>query len=132
MPIIKELMEKGYVSGRVRIGIQFLDNANAIQSWKSEDKNKDKKLPKELEDHGVLVVTIAADSDLKNTAMKDGDWILRMNGKDVKDYDSINAAIDGLKGGDSVKCRCARIRDDGTVEQFDIEFTLLEDQSGDY
>ncbi|MBR5722610.1 MAG: trypsin-like peptidase domain-containing protein, partial [Oscillospiraceae bacterium] len=26
LPILQELMEKGYVSGRVRIGIQFLDN----------------------------------------------------------------------------------------------------------
>lgn len=132
MPIIQELMEKGYVSGRVRIGIQFLDNVNAMQSWKSDEDNKDRKFPKELEGHGVLVVTIADDSDLKNTAMKDGDWILKMNGKEVKDYDSINAAIEGLKGGDSVKCACARILDDGTVEHFDIEFTLLEDQSGDY
>jgi serine protease Do len=30
LPIIQELMEKGYVSGRVRIGIQFLDNVNEM------------------------------------------------------------------------------------------------------
>ena len=30
----KELMEQGYISGRVRIGIQFLENANALENAK--------------------------------------------------------------------------------------------------
>ena len=128
LPIIQELMEKGYVSGRVRIGIQFLDNVNA-----HAEAEKDKvTLPKELDGHGIQVVSISQDSDLKNTVMEDGDWILTMNGTEVSDYDSINQAISGLVGGDSVHCRCGRVQDDGTLKTFEIDFTLIEDQSGEY
>ena len=127
MPILKELMEKGYVSGRVRIGIQFYENELAHQQLEEGET-----LPKELDGHGILIMAIADDSDLKNTILKEGDWILAMNGKEVSDYDSVNEAIEGCVGGDSVHCRCARILDDGKVETFEIDFRLLEDQSGEY
>ena len=80
----------------------------------------------------IQVVSISQDSDLKNTVMEDGDWILTMNGTEVSDYDSINQAISGLVGGDSVHCRCGRVQDDGTLKTFEIDFTLIEDQSGEY
>lgn len=128
MPIIKELMEQGYVSGRVRIGIQFLGNEPAHDQAKEDGQT----LPKELDGCGILVLGIADDSDLKNTVFEEGNWILAMNGKEVFDYDSVNEAIEGCVGGDSVHCRCGRILDNGKLETFEIDFRLLEDQSGDY
>lgn len=128
MPILKELMEQGYVSGRVRIGIQFLENANAHANAEANDIT----LPDALDGIGVQIVSVSDDSDLKNTVLQEGDWILTMNGKEISDYDSINIAIEGLVGGDSVHCRCARVQEDGTLKTFEIDFRLLEDQSGDY
>lgn len=128
LPIIKELMTQGYVSGRVRIGISFLENENAQQKALSEGV----KLPKQLEGQGIQIISVSDDSDLKNTILKENDWILTMNGKKVSDYDSINEAIEGLGAGDSVHCRCARLKDDGTLDTFEIDFRLLEDQSGEY
>lgn len=128
LPIITELMQQGYVSGRVRIGIQFLENDNALL----EAQSKNITLPKQLEGHGIQVVSVSEDSDLKKTIFKDGDWILTMNGKEVNDYDSINIAIEGLGAGDAVHCKCARVKEDGTLEKFEIDFRLLEDQSGEY
>lgn len=128
LPIITELMTQGYVSGRVRIGISFLENDNAQQKALSEGKT----LPKQLEGQGIQIIGISDDSDLKKTILKENDWILTMNGKQLSDYDSINAAIEGLSAGDSVHCRCARVKDDGTLETFEIDFRLLEDQSGEY
>ena len=128
LPILQELMEKGYVSGRVRIGIQFLDNKHAHE----EAEKAGTKLPAELDENGIQVLSVSEDSDLKNTAMQDNDWILTMNGHDISDYDSINQAISGLVGGDSVHCRCGRVLEDGTLKTFEIDFTLLEDQSGEY
>ena len=128
MPILTELMEQGYVSGRVRIGIQFLSNSDAHNELEEDGK----KLPKELDGHGILVMAIADDSDLKNTIMKDGDWILTMNGKNVTDYDSVNEAIAGCVGGDSVHCRCGHVEESGKLKTYEIDFRLLEDQSGDY
>lgn len=128
MPIIQELMEQGYVSGRVRIGIQFLENENALQNAEANGVE----IPAALHGIGVQVMGISDDSDLKNTVLEEGDWILSMNGKEVSDYDSLNRAIEGLSAGDSVHCRCARIQEDGSLKTFELDFRLLEDQSGDY
>ena len=128
LPILTELMEKGYVGGRVRIGIQFYDNDQACSAAAADGKT----VPKELEGKGVLVMRVDEDSDLSKTSFKPGDWILEMNGKAVTDYDSINEAIEGCGAGDTVHCRCARILDDGSVKKFEIDFRLMEDQSGDY
>ena len=102
------------------------DQAQAIASADG------KTVPKELQGKGVLVMRVDSDSDLAKTDFRAGDWILEMNGKAVEDYDSINAAIEGCGAGDTVHCRCARILDDGSVKTFEIDFSLLEDQSGDY
>ena len=96
LPILQELMEKGYVSGRVRIGIQFLDNEHAHE----EAEKAEQTLPAELNEIGIQIISVSEDSDLKNTALQDKDWILTMNGQDVSDYDSINQAISGKFGGE--------------------------------
>ena len=128
LPIIQELMEKGYVSGRVRIGITIHPNSYV---WE-QAKNSGKELPPELNGRGVQVISISDDSDLLNTPFKVNDWILTMNGQDVIDYDTIYAVTSGLGGGDSVHCRCGHIEEDGTLTTFEIDFALIEDQSGEY
>ncbi|MBR4200527.1 MAG: trypsin-like peptidase domain-containing protein, partial [Oscillospiraceae bacterium] len=128
VPIIQELMEQGYVSGRVRIGIQFLDNLNAHSTAEANGK----KLPESLNGIGIQIVSISDDSDLRNTELKSGDWLLTMNGKEIVDYDTVNRALEGLEADDVVHCRCARVREDGTLKTFEIDFRLLEDQSGEF
>ncbi|MBQ8920668.1 MAG: trypsin-like peptidase domain-containing protein [Oscillospiraceae bacterium] len=128
MPILKELMEKGYISGRVRVGISFLDHKSAMQQAETDGIT----LPDAVKDHGILVMNIDEDSDLNNTPIKVGDWILTMNGKEITDYDDVKAALNGAAAGDRVHCRCGRVQEDGTLKTFEIDFRLLEDQSGDY
>ncbi|MBR5371344.1 MAG: trypsin-like peptidase domain-containing protein [Oscillospiraceae bacterium] len=128
LPILTELMEKGYVSGRVRIGIQFLSNANAQAKAKEEEQ----KFPTELVGVGILVMSITEDSDLNRTALQPGDYIITVEGRQVTDYDDVNDALEGKIGGDYVHCRCARIDETGKVKYFEIDFRLLEDQSGDF
>jgi len=128
LPILKELMEKGYVSGRVRIGIKFLSNANAQKQYKSEEKE----VPAMVKGTGILIMSIEEDSDLTRTDLQAGDWVLTVEGKQVKDYDDVNEALEGKVGGDTVHCRCGRIEEDGRFRTFEIDFVLLEDQSGDY
>jgi len=128
MPIIKELMEKGYISGRVRVGISFLDHSRAMQQAEQDGIT----LPETVKDHGILVLRIDADSDVNNTPLKIGDWILTMNGTEINDYDDVKVALNGAGAGDRVHCRCGRVQEDGTLKTFEIDFRLLEDQSGDY
>lgn len=134
LPILTELMEQGYVSGRVRVGISFLSNADAINALKQEAaaEGKEFSVPRELNGVGVRVMTIADDSDLKHTIFREGDWIIRMNSKPVDDYDTLNEALEGKRGGDSVHCHCGRIGEDGKLSTFEVDFRLLEDQSGEY
>ena len=112
----------------MRIGIQFLENDVAHENAAANGTT----LPAALDGIGVQIVSIAEDSDLRNTIMKENDWILSMNGKEVSDYDSINAAISGLGAGDSVHCRCASIQKDGKLKTYEIDFRLLDDKSGEY
>ncbi len=125
MPILKELMEQGYVSGRVRMGIRFVEHAVAVRSSETE-------LPDILRDSGIHVLKIDEDSDIMNTEMQPGDWILNMNGKPVTNNDSITEAIQGCKAGDKVHCHCCRIMEDGSVYTFEVDVMLMEDHSGDY
>ena len=128
MPILTELTEQGYVSGRVRIGIRFQENAVAQQEAAANQKT----LPDALNGRGLKIIEIDEDSDLNNTAIQPEDWILTMNGKDVSDYDSVNQIIGELSAGDQVHCSCGRIAEDGTLRTFEIDFRLLEDRSGNY
>ena len=128
LPILKELMEKGFISGRFRIGISFYDNVKALAIWGEEGKT----VPDELKGHGILIISYAEDSDLNNTALRAQDWILTMEGQEVTCLDDIYDALKGKEGGDSVHCRCARVEENGTVSTFEIDFTLLEDKSGEF
>ncbi len=128
MPILKELMEQGYVGGRVRVGISFLDHERALRQAEADGIT----LPEGVKSRGILVLKIDEDSDLNNTPLKIGDWILTMNGQDIRDYDDVFKAFQGYAAGDRVHCRCGRVLEDGTFKTFEIDFRLLSDQSGDY
>ncbi len=125
LPIITELVEKGYVGGRVRIGIQFYENAIA-------NKMAEGDLPLELQTIGILVTDIDPDSTLNDTIFKINDWIVEVEGQPVYDYDTLSAAIEGKRANESVHLRCAHVNEDGSVEYYNVDFTLLEDRSGNY
>jgi serine protease Do len=129
-PIIEELITKGYVSGRVRIGITFYESyANYMNIMFEEEFGFE--IPKELE-NALWIKEISKDCDISNTELKANDFILEMNGLPISNYDGIEAAIDGLVGGDTVTAKCARVSDNGEISYFDITFKLMEDTSGNY
>jgi len=129
-PIIEELISKGYISGRVKIGITFYTSYAGYTSVMFEEEHGFE-LPKELE-NALWIEEISKDCDISNTELKPDDFIVEINGITVTDYESIELAIDGKVGGDKVTAKCARVADDGKVTYFDIEFKLMEDKSGDY
>lgn len=130
VPIIEELITQGYVSGRVKIGITFYSGGiDYTKMLFSTEYNM--VLPEELEE-SIWVSDISKDCDIANTKLRKDDFIVSVNGVKVSDYDDLNAAIDGLKGGDTVKAVCARVDDHGNVTYFDIEFKLMTDTSGDF
>ncbi len=125
LPILKDIIQNGYVSGRVRVGIQFYDAYDVEDATGLE-------LPKELQGVGVYITALDEDAPISKTALVAGDFIVKMNGEKITDYDSLNVALEGVKAGDTVKATCAHINEDGTVSYYDIAFAVLADTSGNY
>ncbi len=89
-PIIEEIMEKGYVSGRAKLGITgtTVDSVTA----------KYYKVPE-----GVQIVSIDSDSDLLNTEAKVGDIIIGYNGEEIANMEELQTALTQNDPGDKVK-----------------------------
>ena len=127
--VVKELIENGYVSGRVRIGITFSAAASEAAQQEFQDKFK-KPMPDELK-NSVWIAEVSEECDIHNTQLRAGDFILSMQDKPVRDYDSLIEATDGCRGGDRVTAHCARY-ENGKITYFDISFKLEEDRSGNF
>ena len=129
LPIVQELIENGYVSGRYRIGIVFMSTESTYAAEDFQEKFGTE-LPPELE-HCLWITEISEDCDISHTELRADDFIISMNGHKVTDYDSVLEVLDGFKGGDTVTARCAKF-DKGRISYYDIEFKLEEDKSGNY
>lgn len=130
LPIIEQLIDTGYVSGRFRIGIQLID-------MDSEDKILliENEIGFELPDgfEGVYIDSISEDCDIFNTELKAGDFITEIDGTPVKTYDELYNNISRKYGaGDTVPAKCANVEKNGKVTYYDIEFKLMEDTSGNF
>ena len=130
LPIIEELIDKGYIEGRFRIGVSLIDTSTeskraAIKQELGYDIPKDFK--------GIYVGKISDDSDIKNTSMKVGDFFTEVNGKTVTTYSEFYDTISSqYTVGDKVPATCAHIDKNGEITYYHIEFGLIEDKSGDY
>ncbi len=129
LPIIEELMGQGYVSGRFRIGITFMEAETEYSKYYFETEY-DFPMPEELT--GLWISEISEDCDIANTELAVNDFILSMNGVPVANYDEVIEVLDGFKGGDTVTADCARLEENGDITYFTIEFKLEEDTSGNF
>lgn len=129
-PIIKELINNGFISGRFRIGITLKDMSSDAKR-ESIEKDLGFELPEEFE--GIYISTISKDCDIYNTALKPGDFITAINGTPVKTYDELYETISASYGAnDLVPATCAHVDKNGKVTTYEIKFRLMEDTSGNY
>lgn len=130
LPIIEQLIDTGYVSGRFRIGIQLIDMDSEEKVMLIENEIGFE-LPDDFE--GIYINSISEDCDIFNTDLKAGDFITEIDGTPVKTYDELYNNISSKYGaGDTVPAKCANVQENGKVTYYDIEFKLMEDTSGDY
>ena len=122
-PVIEELIANGYISGRFKVGISFYE----ITEAQSEATG----LPQ-----GLLIDTMDENCDISQSGLQRQDIIVELEGERVTDYDTFMAAIEGHhKGaGDKVHAKAVRVDENDTskYETIYIEFTLVEDTSGNY
>ena len=124
-PIVEELIKNGYISGRYKIGIMIMDTSTVANIAQIEQL-----LGHEIPDDfkGLYIDDIVEGSDIENTELKPGDFIIAINGKSVATYTELDETIGESYGvGDLVPATCAHIDPDGTVSYYTIEFRLMED-----
>ncbi len=129
LPIVEELISQGYVSGRFRIGITFLEAGTEYAAYYYEQEIGEP-MPDGVS--GLWISEISEDCDIANTELQVNDFLLSMNGEPVDSYDTVLEVLEGFEGGDTVTAECARVEEDGTISYFEIEFMLEEDTSGNY
>lgn len=122
-PVIEELIANGHISGRFKVGITFYE----ITKEQAEAAG----LPQ-----GLFIDSMDESCDISESGLKEHDIIVEVEGDKVVDYDSfMNAIHSHDKGaGDRVHAKAVRVDEKDTSKQTDIEieFTLVEDTSGDY
>ncbi len=98
-PIIDDLIDEGYVSGRPLVGIEVDETRS-----------------------GLLVAVIAPGSGASNSDLAVGDLIVKAEGEVVKTVDALNELRDTKKPGESIKLTVIR-----NGEMLDIDVVLGED-----
>ncbi len=129
-PIIEELIKKGYISGRFRIGITMIDmSSDSKKDLIEEDLGFD--LPENFE--GIYITEIDEDFDIANTELKPGDFITKIDDDAVHTYDDLQSVIRSRYApGDTVTATCAHVDEDGKITTYKIKFVIKEDTSGDF
>ena len=114
--IIDSLITKGYVSGRVRLGI----TAAAIPDAQVQYYG----VP-----HGVVVDSIDSDSSLKNSGVIKGDIITKADGKPIASMDALYQVLSSHKPNDTMTLTIYRA-DEQTKQSktFEVKVKLLEDK----
>ena len=102
-PIIDELIEKGYVSGRPSIGINGRTLPNAVRAYY--------RLPE-----GVYVEWVDPNSDAARQGLQAGDTITAIEGVEVQDMDGLNVVKNQFEAGDTVELTIYRSGDWYRVE----------------
>lgn len=113
VPIIEDIIEKGYVTGRARIGIMY----NFISPDTAE--NMDVK-------PGLLVAEISEDCDVYNTELQVDDIITEIDGIQMITENSVKEFQNTHKAGETVTAKVYRLGFNGESEEFEITFKLEE------
>ena len=103
--VLSDLMEYGYVRGRVDMGMEFIDVNTESMAWMYG-----------LSNLGCYVYRVDSGSNAAQAGFKSGDLILKVDGKEVDTTEDIEAVIDGKKLGDKVKFTVMRGRSTGELE----------------
>ncbi len=108
-PIVDELIEKGYVSGRPAIGISGEQLPGAVRAYY--------RLP-----DGVYITYVSPVSDAYAKGISEGDIITAINGEAVSDVDDLNAVKNRFAAGDTVTLTVFT-----RGQYFDVEILLIDE-----
>lgn len=121
--IIEDLINYSYVPNRAKLGITYYPvSASAQYSMIAQIKG----LPA-----GTLIINeINSDGSLANTDARQYDMIIAVDGKPLTTADVLLEKIDDGKVGDKMTLTLCRVNSNYSIDEFDVEITLVEDKGG--
>ncbi|MEE1011898.1 MAG: trypsin-like peptidase domain-containing protein [Acutalibacteraceae bacterium] len=119
--VVESLINYNYVPNRSKLGITYYPvSASERYSMIAQIKG----LPA-----GTLIIDkISEDSSLANTQVRQNDMITAVNGKPLTNADVLLEKIDSGKVGDRMTLTICRVNSDYSINEFDVEVTLVEDK----
>ena len=114
-PIFDDLVQYGYVRGRVRLGITYYPISDVLGAMYGYTP-------------GLLVYTVDETMDVAAKGVKPGDTITQMDGQDVRDSDTVKAILEGKEPGDTVRLTVYRQSVTGKTSTFTVDVELAEDK----
>ena len=111
-PIVDELIENGYVSGRPAIGITGESLPRSFQAYY--------RLPE-----GIYIRSVSPGSDAEEQGLSEGDIITAINGTQVSTIDELNTVKNQFSAGDTVTLTVFR-----GGEFYDLEIRLIDQATG--
>ena len=120
--IVDELIRNGVVTNRPVLGVKV-----ALSSYSQTYSIivKANKLPVE----SVVIDTIMIGSDLENKGVREGDMIIKVNGKDMESQDVLLEAIENGKVGDTLTLTICRVDSNYNISTFDVDVKLVDDST---
>lgn len=119
--IIDDIIANGYVTNRPKLGISYVSASQASGEYGMIIAFN--KLPS----GSLIIAKISDDSSLANTKAKIGDMIIAVNGEDLTTADVLLDKIQNGKVGDTLKLTLCRVNDDYTIDKFNVDVKLVED-----
>lgn len=90
-PIVKDIMEYGYVRGRISTGMSYIDVNNSAAAWMYQVRYT-----------GVYINDVQSGSNAESAGLKSGDLVISVDGTKVSSSNDIKNIIQKKKIGDKV------------------------------
>ena len=107
--VIEDLIENGYVTGRIKLGVSFLDILDQTTAMRYR-----------VNDLGTYVYQVNDGSDADKAGLLTGDLVLSIDGKDITSSSQIKTMMNDYKVGDQMKITVLR---DNKKETITVTFT---------
>lgn len=117
--IMTDLLEKGYVAGRVKLGFQLIELITPEQAQSFFSTKEGIKYYRYFTDYGVYIITS------EDPSFNEGDLLVAINDERVTCFADIKALLQKFKVGQEVTVTVSRIVGN-KVQMFDYKLTLTE------
>lgn len=110
--ITGELMDHGYVSGRVVLGVTLIN----IEDQRTAMMYRVSKT-------GIYILQVESGSNASNAGLRSGDYLVSINDQEIRSTSDVEKILEGISPGDTLLITVERNGQEKTVEVFMAEST---------